>query len=301
MTVATARNPQDDLFPTMPRPPADVEHTEGIFTAWDGTDLFWQSWEPREGELRGVIALMHGFGEHSARYHHISSAFARRGYAVCAIDARGHGRSSGARAYVDAFDCYARDYDLLMTEIEKRWPDEICFAFGHSTGGLIALHHALVYPGRVAAYAVTSPFVGWKFKVPAIKAVAARLLSKVLPKLPMASDFDATLVSHDPAVVAKYTSDPLNLSVATPRWFTEINKGHALVLERASEIKAPFLFFVSDTDEVVDPRAAEIVYHALGSADRELQLLRGLKHEVLNEEGWEALIDQIVEWYERFR
>ena len=38
-----ARIAHDDLYPGMKRPGDDVVHREGIFAAWDGSDLFWQS------------------------------------------------------------------------------------------------------------------------------------------------------------------------------------------------------------------------------------------------------------------
>lgn len=290
-----------DLKPGMARPPKDVKRVDGILKAWDGLELYWQSWEPAAGEVRGVVALMHGFGEHSARYHHLATVFVRAGYAVIAIDARGHGRSSGNRGHIGRFEEFPRDLDLLVGEGEKRWPGKHTVVFGHSNGGLIALHHALMSPGRVAAYAITSPFLGFKVKVPAVKVVAGTVMSKIWPTLALPTELDPGVLCHDQAIVDQYANDPLVLSVASSRWFTETKAAQADLMQRAREIKAPFLFLVSGADELADPAAAEEVYHNLGSADREFELLPELKHEILNEAEWEPLARKIVDWFERFR
>ena len=288
------------LQPGMDRPPPDVQHLDGIMTAWDGLELYWQTWEPSD-DPTGVIVLMHGFGEHSARYHHVASLFVRAGYAVIAIDARGHGRSAGPRGHIDRFAQFPRDLDLVVGEAEKRWPGRHLVVFGHSNGGLIALHHALMTQGRVAAYAVTSPFVGFQVKVPFAKVAAGTVMSKIWPTLALPTELDPALLTHDTAIVEKYANDPLVLSVASARWFTETKRAQAELMAQAAQVKAPFLFLVAGRDEIADPRTAEEIYHQLGSTDREFELLGGLMHEVLNEAEWERLARRIVDWFERFR
>lgn len=290
----------DDLRAGMEKPPEDVTHAEGIFAAWDGLDLFWQAWEP-EGDPRGVVALMHGYGEHSGRYHHVASMLVRAGYAVMAIDARGHGRSAGVRGHVDDFAEYPRDFDRLIAELQRRWPDTYTVVLGHSYGGLIALHHALVAPGVISTYAVTSPFVGIQVKVPIGKVLLAKAMSRIWGTFTEPTGLSAATLSHDPFIVEQYENDPLNLSTATVRWFTETKAAHKRLRAEASKITAPFLFLVSGPDEVVDAQAAEEVYHALSSREREFELFPDKKHEVLNEEGWPDLVHRILAWYERFR
>lgn len=290
----------DDLHPGMSRPAEEVVHTEGILKAWDGFDLFWQTWEP-ELEPRGVVLLMHGFGEHSARYHHLATFLVRAGYAVMAIDARGHGRSGGRRAHVDQFDEFPRDLDRVVAEAEERWPDRYLVVFGHSNGGLIALHHALMSPGRVEAYAVTSPFLGFKVKVPLLKALAGNLMSSIWPTLALPTDLDPAVLSSNREVVEKYANDPLVTEVATARWFTETKEAQQELLSNAGQVRAPFLFLVSGSDELADAEAAEEVFHRLGSPEREFEILPDLLHEVMNEPGWEGLARRVVGWFERFR
>jgi alpha-beta hydrolase superfamily lysophospholipase len=290
----------DDLHPGMPRPGEEVVHTEGILRAWDGLDLFWQTWEP-EYDPRGVVCLMHGFGEHSARYHHLATFFVRAGYAVIAIDARGHGRSGGRRAHVERFEEFPRDLDRVVAEAEKRWPGQHLVVFGHSNGGLIALHHALMNPQRANAYAITSPFLGFQVEVPFVKALAGNLMSSVWPTLALPTDLDPAVLSQNEEIVRKYANDPLVTDVATARWFTETKRAQRAILENAAQVRSPFLFLVSGSDELADPAAAEEVFHELGSPDREFEIFPDLLHEVMNESEWESLSRRVLGWFERFR
>ena len=42
------------------------------------------------------VVISHGAGEHSGRYTHVAERLNAAGYAVFALDHRGHGRSEGA-------------------------------------------------------------------------------------------------------------------------------------------------------------------------------------------------------------
>jgi alpha-beta hydrolase superfamily lysophospholipase len=287
-----------DLFPGMRPAPDDVKHDDGIVEAWDGLELYWQTWEP--AEARGVVCLMHGFGEHSARYHHLATYLVRSGYAVIAFDCRGHGRSGGPRGHVDEFSAFPRDLDLMFAEAERRWPGIEPVVFGHSNGGLIALHHALMTRDRGRAYVVSSPFLGFKVKVPFLKAAAGNLMSSLWPTLALPTDLDSDVLTHNREINEQYAADPLVLGVASSRWFTETKAAQADLKERAHEISAPTLFLVAGRDELADPRASEEVYHRMASTDREFELLSKLKHEIFNEDGWLDLAARTVSWFDRF-
>ena len=261
-----------DLAPAQHVDDEDIATDEGFWHAFDGERLFWQSWEPSEGPSRGVVSLMHGYAEHSSRYDHVAAALCRAGYAVMAIDARGHGRSTGKRGYVDDFDDYVLDFDLLKLHTADRWPDLPLFCLGHSNGGLIVLRYALRDPERVTGYLVTSPMCGMAVEVPFHKSILAGIAAKVWPSLALPSGVKASDISHVERVCRKYADDPLVFSTATARWFVSARRAMANTYERAPEIEAPCLMLIAGSDELVDPRASEEVFHRMGSNDREMEL-----------------------------
>lgn len=284
-----------DLAPTKPFPD-DIEHEEGFWRGWDNTELFWQLWTA--GQPKACIALMHGYGEHSARYHHVGAALARSGFGVMAIDARGHGRSSGTRGHIHRYEDYVRDLDQLITQTQKRFGVPV-FVLGHSNGGLITLRHALTKRDDIVGYAVTSPFCGFKVHVPAVKALAGNLMSNLWPSFSIPTEIDAAAVSHRRDVVDLYRTDPLNLSKATARWFTETKAAQADLRAKAGTIEKPFLFLVAGDDKLVDPLVTEEIYHAMNSMDREFELFPELYHEILNEDSWTEHVQHIVKWMEK--
>ena len=67
--------------------------------------VFYQQWMP-EKELKGVIALVHGLGEHSGRYVHVADFFTARGWGIVAVDTYGHGKTEGKRGHADSMEAY---------------------------------------------------------------------------------------------------------------------------------------------------------------------------------------------------
>jgi hypothetical protein len=47
-----------------------MDHRENIFQGVGGLDLYFQRWGPSGGH-RAILAIVHGFGEHSGRYMNI--------------------------------------------------------------------------------------------------------------------------------------------------------------------------------------------------------------------------------------
>lgn len=293
----------DDLAPARSSPTDGVERDEGYWTTTDNQQLYWQAWfdADQSGGRRGTVGIHHGYGEHSGRYDHVATALVRAGYNVIALDARGHGRSTGRRGHVQRFSRYADDLSMLKRRALDRWPKAPLFLLGHSNGGLVTLRYALRKPDGVQGFALTSPLCRLAVRVSPVKSVAGRLMSRLMPTLSLPSDLDAEDLSHIQEVVDKYRSDPLVFDTANARWFTETRKAQKNLEQRANALDQPFLFLVAGDDRLVDPGATEALFHRLGSLDRELEVFPDLYHEILNERPWRAIVRRLVLWMERHR
>ena len=111
-----------------------VLHQETHFPARDGTNLYEQYWLP-DGPPQAVVVIVHGINEHSGRYARLAADLTGRGYAVYAMDLRGHGRSDGERVMVRSFDEYLDDVEDLLQRVAEREPGKTLFLLGHSMGG----------------------------------------------------------------------------------------------------------------------------------------------------------------------
>lgn len=287
----------EGLAPGQDAPEGATNREAGYFRSVDGEEIYWQAWLTGQEKPQGVVLVMHGYGEHSSRYDHVAVALVRAGYEVMALDARGHGKSTGQRGYVERFRRYTDDLSELKRRAQDRFGKEVAlFVFGHSNGGLIALDYALRDPEGVRGFVISSPLLGLAMDVPAPKEAAGKVMSRLLPQVSLPSGLDGSMVSHLPEVVARYGSDPLVFEVANSRWFTEAAKAMTRVYERAPELKQPFFFAVAGADVVVSAEASQEVFHRLGSSDRELERHPDLYHEVLNEAEWKEILTRMIAW-----
>ena len=107
-------------------------------------------WLP-DGDVRGIVVLLHGYGEHLGLYDALGRRLARDGHAIHAMDAVGHGRSDGARALIASWDHYVDDARQLVNLAVDRHPGRPVVIVGHSGGGAAAYLLALRSPGIAQA------------------------------------------------------------------------------------------------------------------------------------------------------
>lgn len=108
------------------------------------------------GTPRGVIQLMHGYGEHSRRYLHMISAFNQAGFAVYADDHIGHGKTGVDNGtlgdpHSGGFMTYLKDEKSLHDIAVRDFPDVPFMVFGHSWGSMLARGYAALYGQDIRA------------------------------------------------------------------------------------------------------------------------------------------------------
>lgn len=272
-----------------------MKHTEGKFNASDGLELYYQAWQP-DSAPRAVLAVVHGYGEHSGRYLNPSNYFVPRGYALYAYDLRGHGQSAGQRGHINRFDEYLADTGAFLRLVREREPGRKVFLLGHSVGGPIVAAYAEDHPGELPGLIMSSAFFQFKMKVPGWKVALGRAMSSFNPAMTMKNDLPVRFLSHDPAVVAAYDTDPLNHHVATARWFTEILAAQTRTLERASELKTPVLVLYAGDDLICDPHGSATFFERVPLADKAQRRYDGYYHEIFNEVNKEVVFQDLEAW-----
>jgi acylglycerol lipase len=269
-------------------------HREGAFTGVGGLNIFWQAWLP-PGPPRGVVVIAHGASEHSGRYVHVAGRLTREGYAVYALDHRGHGRSAGTRALVDRMDNVVGDLDTLVLRARDEHPGAPMFLLGHSMGGMVSLCYAMRYQDRLDALALSAPLAALEAASPVVR-IAAKVLSKLTPRLPVIA-VDASLVSRDPAVVQAYRDDPLVHHGKLPaRTVAEFVAAVESFPAGVARITVPTLILYGTADGLCPPEGSVMVGQRIGAADRTVKSYAGLYHEILNEPEQEQVLDDLCAW-----
>jgi len=271
-----------------------VKIFEQQVAAEDGLILNFYHWVPENA--KAAIVLSHGWSEHAGRYDALANWFVSHGYAVHALDHRGHGKSEGKRGHVRRWTDYARDLELLRSTVES----ERQYLLGHSMGGMIGILHALEYPDQFTAVALSGPAADVSFPVPKIKVLLGKTMSNWLPRLSITNNIDPYVVCSDRSVVEDYIADPFTHGRVTARWFNEYLQTIDRVKEDAKHIKTPFAIWHGAGDELVEPWVSENFFEALSMKDRQRIAVEEALHEILLEPNWPETAEEIKNWLEQF-
>jgi alpha-beta hydrolase superfamily lysophospholipase len=270
-----------------------VRTEDDTFTTADGVRLFERRWLPK-GAPKAALAIVHGYAEHSGRYAYVGEAIAARGYAVHAVDLRGHGRSEGPRAFVRSFDAYLADLRAFLDRVRATTPGAAVFLLGHSMGGTIVALAAVADRPAVEGILLSGPVT--VRNAPRLFERVINVIARVAPMLPL-TKLAAGAVSRDPDVVRRYDEDPLvyrgrmrvGLLAAMLRAARRVDSGIA-------KMSLPVLFMHGTADQLTTPEGSRDLYERAASSDKTLKLYDGLYHEILNEPERDEVIADIAAW-----
>ena len=275
-----------------------IQHDEGTFLATDRTEIYQQSWQPVATPALAIIALVHGYGEHSGRYARVATDLVRAGFAVYSFDLRGHGKSGGDRCYIDSINDYLTDLDLFLTQLRQKSQNIGVFLLGHSLGGAIALRYTIESKPAFQGLILSAPFLGQRDKDPPPPIVVnlVRSIGWLLPKLPTVK-LDTSQLSRDVAIVRAYLDDPLVARSKMPlRTLAEIFTNIQHIRARQSEIYLPILIMHGTNDGLAGVAHSERLYPGISSMDKSLRLYSGLYHEIFNEPERAVVVADLIDW-----
>jgi alpha-beta hydrolase superfamily lysophospholipase len=275
-----------------------MRHREFRAAGIGGIDLYAQGWLPETG-ARAVIVVAHGLAEHGGRYETLAGELVQRGYAVYAVDHRGHGRSSGPRANIDRFAHLVSDFCAFTGRCAREHLDTPVFMLGHSMGGAVAFASALRLQHALRGLVLSAPALATDQKLGPLQEMFVRFLSVVAPNTG-ALALPADAVSRDPSVVARYAADPLVHHGEIPaRTLVELLRAMQGFPASAHELRLPTLILHGTADTLVPLAATRPVYQAFGTRDRSVKLYDGLYHEVFNEPEHARVTADLLHWLER--
>ena len=264
--------------------------------AKDGQKLYVQGWEP-DGAPKGVVALVHGLGEHTGRYPHVGKALTDAGYVLAGFDLRGHGRTEGPRGYAPSFQAIMEDIDALLAFLKQRYSDRLpLFQYGHSLGGLLTVAHHLYAHPDVAGVLVSAPGFASPLLEQRAKILLIRVLGSLLPRMVLDTGLDVKTLSHDQKVVDAYVADPLAHEK------TSLSFGRAgldaldFAFRHAAEFKAPLLIMHGTEDRLTYPRGSQEFIGMVSSKDAQFRPWEGLYHEIHNEPEQGQVLAAMIAW-----
>lgn len=182
-------------------------------------------------EPKGIIQIIHGYGEHSRRYLHMINKFQDAGFVVYADDHLGHGKTGVDNGtlgdpHSNGYMTYVKDEKSLHDIAVKEYPGIPYFIFGHSWGSLLARAYAAHYGEDITGLMLCGLCSQWDacvqaFEDPDFKAAyendpyqsSAEWFAKVFANMTARIEnpnSDADWIANDPRVVRDHAGDMFN-------------------------------------------------------------------------------------------
>ena len=264
--------------------PATRTPQEHRFATHDGESLFYRHWPATSGQRRGAVVLFHRGHEHGARMAHLVDELNLPDFDFFAWDARGHGRSPGPRGYSPSFATSVRDVQTFVEHIGTAHglPEQDLYVIAQSVGAVLVAAWAHDYAPRVRGLTLASPAFKVKLYVPFARA-GLGLMHKLRGLFFVNSYVKAKFLTHDPARIASYESDPLVSRPIAVNILLDLYAVSDRVVADANAITQPVQLLISGADWVVHHAPQHRFFERLGSAVKSKLELPGFYHDTLGE------------------
>ncbi|MCR5256291.1 MAG: lysophospholipase [Acetatifactor sp.] len=286
---------------------------EFTFDSRDGqTKLYAVRYIP-DGEIKGIVQIVHGMCEHISRYEDFALFLVEKGFLVTGNDHLGHGDSipeGGIKGYFcegDAATVVVRDVHRLKKLTQEAYPGHKYIIFGHSMGSFILRNYICRYGTGIDGAIISGTGMTPKLKLNTAKCLAAvinlfggsKKPSKLLTYLSFGSYNkrikDLRTISdwltRDEKIVDKYNEDPFCGFMFTGNGYKTLFELISRLYVYENLINVPKdlpLFFISGTEDPVGNYGADVKL-AVNSLEQvgvhgiEVKFYEGDRHELVNE------------------
>lgn len=289
------------LYRKQPSPPPTPDPNHGLnhktHTLPSGTTF--HIWTPSQPPIATII-LQHGYAEYSIRYltshssliTHLLSA----NYTIYALDLHGHGTSPGhPRAVVHVGKAVADHLELRRCAVEQGNGRPVVL-FGHSLGGLITAGSVTENDKHVAGVILTSPAFPGPF--PYAARVAVGVAARAMPTVSVPGRaVPISSLTRRESEIEKYLADALyskkSICFLTAATAVDVADG---VRAKMGEWTVPTLVVHGDEDAYCDWRGSERFVDGITSEEKVFDVVEGGRHELLNDECGEEVLEKAMAW-----
>ncbi len=302
----------------------EAQHEQHILAAANGHKIHLDLYLP-DSEPTLILQVLHGLGEHAARYRRLADAAAAEGLALVIHNHRGHGPKAERPGYFADDKGWQKLVEdaLEVTEFAgKRFPNLPLVLLGHSMGSYIAQSFAMLHGGRLKGLILSAStwpsraqlYPAWMLARGVAVTAGRTGHSALLDKLGF-GDFNRRFeparteldwLSRDEAEVDKYVADPLcggpytvGLWLDLLGGLIEIASDHAL-----SRIPAdlPILIMGGQDDPVGgEDGMSNLAMHYAQSHHQRLtvRIYPEGRHEMFNETNRKEVTADMLDWIRR--
>lgn len=246
--------------------------------------------------VKGVVVLVHGFGEHSGRYvDSVMPALGKAGLAIVAYDNFGHGKSGGKRGHCPNYKALLDLLDEIVSKAKSKFNNLPLFLYGHSMGGNLVLNYALRKNSEIAGIIASSPYLRLGFEPPKWKMVLGKVLLNLWPSITMPAGLDPRGISRIPEEVERYRTDPMVHDKVSPMYSFPIMDAGEWAIAKAADLNVDTLLIHGTGDPIIDFRGTE-EFHKNNPGETTLKLFDGGYHELHHDLCREEVLNCIQSW-----
>ncbi|KAL6197474.1 hypothetical protein ACLB2K_033082 [Fragaria x ananassa] len=266
-----------------------IKSSKAFFTSPRGLKLFTRQWLPLLSPPRGLIFMVHGYGNDMISWTFQATAvfLARHGFAcfACfALDLESHGGSQGLRAFVPNVDLVVADCRFFFSFVKRSPGFETLpsFLYGESMGGAICLLIHLADPEAFDGAVLVAPM--------------CKISDDVKPKWPIPQIL--TFVAKSlPTLAIVPTGDLMVKSVKVEE--KKLLRVTDYVSQRLGDVRLPFIVLHGSADVVTDPNVSRALYEEAKSEDKTIKIYDGMMHSLLfgeTDQNVEIVRGDILAW-----
>lgn len=272
-----------------------MKHRTGSFKGVRDMSIYYRYWEP-DRPPKALLLIVHGAGEHSARYQDVAAHFTQSDYIVVALDHPNHGKSDGSYGHVDSFDDFVETLGIFHRQVSAEFSGLPQILLGHSMGGLIGCLYLLQQQSAFLGCVLSGPAIKTDIEPGLLQMLLIQVLSKVVPKAGVLA-LDANGISRDPAEVEKYVNDPLvNHGKMTARKVAELFRAMQQIQSSAAQIRLPMLLLHGEADAMAAAEGSRFLHSSISSTDKTLKIYPELYHEIFNEPERAIVLADVLAW-----
>ncbi len=246
-------------------------------------------------KVRGLVVLVHGFGEHSWRYlDDVIPRLLQASMAVVTYDNIGHGISGGKRGHCPSYGALLDILDTVIVKARSLFPKVPLFLYGHSMGGNLVLNYALKNNIELRGIVATSPYLRLAFQPPKWKMALGKTLLHLIPSMTMPSGLDPNGISRIHEEVSKYIQDPLVHDKVSPMFSFPIMDAGEWAISHAHQLQVDTLLLHGADDPIIDFRGTQAFHE--NSQKTTLEIFDGGYHELHKDLCKDQMLECIENW-----
>jgi len=264
--------------------PAVEEH----FESDDKQSLFYRAWLPThddgDGQVSKSVILFHRGHEHSGRFQELVDGLHSEDTAFFAWDARGCGRSPGARGDARSLGQLENDMDGFVRHLCRRFGllTEQMVVLAHSLAAVVAALWVLDYAPRLRGLILATPALEVKLYVPFARTALAAL-SRFGWMTTVTSYVRGKALTHDQEQAQLYDQDPLISKEIATRVLLDLDRGARRLLQNVELIQVPTQVLVARADWVVKNGPIRELHQRLSGRQKSIKVYQGFFHSIFHE------------------